>query len=82
MCICINCSYHSICWMQNGIRRLKVNDPNKLFSVKKKNFINRFNKSPRVNLYLHIFTKKYTEEFDVINCENFCESPAKWIMYK
>nr|YP_009550727.1 hypothetical protein Ycf34 [Eustigmatophyceae sp. Mont 10/10-1w]QAA11774.1 hypothetical protein Ycf34 [Eustigmatophyceae sp. Mont 10/10-1w] len=79
MCICINCNYYSICWMKKGIRRLKINDQNKIFVIKNDKFINRF-KLPRVNLDLHIFTKKFVEEFDVTNCENFCESPGKWII--
>ena len=32
-----------------------------------------------LKIFLNLFTKKQEYEFDVIECEGFCEQPGTWI---
>nr|YP_009550329.1 hypothetical protein Ycf34 [Characiopsis acuta]QAA11351.1 hypothetical protein Ycf34 [Characiopsis acuta] len=83
MCICINCQFYNSCWIKKGINKipkiflelpviLKTN--NKHYSK----FI--FSKTLSIKILLNKFIRKQKYEFDVIECEGFCEKPGEWLI--
>ena len=83
MCICINCGFYNLCWIKKGLNKIP-----KVYTYT--NFkINTINNSDCVNpltsnslflkIFLNIFTKKQEYEFDVVECEGFCEQPGMWL---
>lgn len=83
MCICINCQFYRNCWIKAGLNKIPKVYTSTSFKL---NFSNnqKFNKKLVQNkiglkIFLNIFTKKQEYEFDVIECEGFCEKPGAWI---
>ena len=82
MCICINCEFYQQCWIKKGLNKLpRVHT---LTPIKVTNELNNKSKNFMYNniflkILLNVFTKKQEYEFDVIECEGFCENPGKWI---
>lgn len=83
MCICINCEFYNLCWIKEGLNKIPKVYTNTIFKIKPldKNYINSFSSSNSLFLkvFLNIFTKKQEYEFDVIECEGFCEHPGIWL---
>lgn len=83
MCICINCQFYNLCWIKKGLNKIpKVYTKRtfKINSISSRN-LQSFSKSNSLFLkvFLNIFTKKQEYEFDVIECEGFCEQPGMWL---
>lgn len=83
MCICINCEFYNLCWIKEGLNKIPKVYTNTIFKIKPldKNYINSFSSSNSLFLkvFLNIFTKKQEYEFDVIECDGFCEHPGIWL---
>ena len=83
MCICIKCEFYNLCWIKEGLNKIPKVYTNTIFKIKPldKNYINSFSSSNSLFLkvFLNIFTKKQEYEFDVIECEGFCEHPGIWL---
>lgn len=83
MCICINCEFYNLCWIKEGLNKIPKVYTNTIFKIKPldKKYINSFSSSNSLFLkvFLNIFTKKQEYEFDVIECEGFCEHPGIWL---
>ena len=82
MCICINCTFYKKCWIKKGLNKLPRVHTTTLMKLNSK--VNAKNKNFRYNnvflkIFLNVFKKKQEYEFDVIECEGFCENPGKWI---
>lgn len=84
MCICINCEFYKKCWINKGLNKipkvynntsLKLN----LTNLDKKEITLLSNKL-FLKIFLNIFLKKQNYEFDVIECEGFCENPGQWLI--
>nr|YP_010478930.1 hypothetical protein Ycf34 [Lietzensia polymorpha]UVI61235.1 hypothetical protein Ycf34 [Lietzensia polymorpha] len=83
MCICINCGFYNNCWIKQGIAKMPKNYINIALdlNVPNPNIVNiKQALSLKINLNNFIFRQKY--EFDVIECEGFCEKPGNWILKK
>ena len=78
MCICINCEFYKKCWIKKGLNKLPRVHTTTLIKLnnKGKNFISH---SVFLKILLNVFKKKQEYEFDVIECEGFCENPGQWI---
>lgn len=83
MCICINCEFYNLCWIKEGLNKIPKVYTNTIFKIKPfdKKYVNSFSSSNSLFLkvFLNIFTKKQEYEFDVIECEGFCEHPGIWL---
>ena len=83
MCICINCEFYNLCWIKEGLNKIPKVYTNTTFKIKPldKNDLTSFSSSNSVFLkvFLNIFTKKQEYEFDVIECDGFCEHPGIWL---
>jgi len=83
MCICINCEFYNLCWIKEGLNKIPKVYTNTIFKIKplNKKYINSFSSSNSLFLkvFFNIFTKKQEYEFDVIECEGFCEHPGIWL---
>lgn len=85
MCICINCDFYRTCWIKKGISKIPKNYVNLPFNfsfyfpLKTRSF-NR--QSLSIKIVLNKFTKQQKYEFDVTECEGFCEKPGNWILEK
>jgi hypothetical protein len=83
MCICINCEFYSICWVNKGLNKIPkvfTNTNLKLdFNTRPKNNYYLTHNSVYIKVFLNVFTKKQEYEFDVVECEGFCEQPGKWL---
>lgn len=83
MCICINCEFYNLCWIKEGLNKIPKVYTNTIFKIKPldKKYITSFSPSNSLFLkvFLNIFTKKQEYEFDVIECEGFCEHPGIWL---
>lgn len=83
MCICINCEFYNLCWIKEGLNKIPKVYTNTIFKIKPldKKYINSSSSSNSLFLkvFLNIFTKKQEYEFDVIECEGFCEHPGIWL---
>ena len=82
MCICINCQFYKKCWIKNGLNKLPKVYTNSILTLKLKH--HNFNniilyKNIFLIIMLNIFNRKHEYEFDVIECEGFCENPGNWI---
>lgn len=74
MCICVNCEFYKKCWIKKGL--------NKIPKVYTKTFLKvNLKKSNKtfLRIFLNIFLKKQNYEFDIIECEGFCENPGQWL---
>lgn len=83
MCICINCEFYNLCWINKGLNKipkvytntsLKIN----LLTRTKFKYYSSQN-SLFLKVFLNVFTKKQEYEFDVVECEGFCEQPGMWL---
>lgn len=83
MCICINCEFYNLCWIKKGLNKIPKVYTNSSFKINTlhKNNLKYFYSSNSIFLkvFLNIFTKKQEYEFDVIECEGFCEHPGIWL---
>ena len=83
MCICINCEFYNLCWIKEGLNKIPKVYTNTIFKIKPldKKYLTSFSSSNSVFLkvFLNIFTKKQEYEFDVIECDGFCEHPGIWL---
>lgn len=81
MCICINCNFYKTCWVRKGLTKMPKNFVQaKLKPVSKTiNELNLINKTLFLKIILNSFSFKQDFEFDVIECEAFCEQPGYWI---
>lgn len=83
MCICINCEFYNLCWIKEGLNKIPKVYTNTIFKIKPfdKKYVNSFSSSNSLFLkvFLNIFTKKQEYEFDVIECDGFCEHPGIWL---
>lgn len=82
MCICTNCQFYKSCWVQNGIQKipkhiLRLSLSMKLTDIKNTSFFNQ--NSLNLKLILNSFIIKQNYEFDIIECDAFCELPGVWI---
>ena len=83
MCICINCDFYNNCWIKKGLNKIpKVYTQTNL----KINLstISPFKSYKSLNsiffkVLLNVFAKKQEYEFDVVECEGFCEQPGVWL---
>lgn len=83
MCICINCEFYKICWINKGLKKIPkvfTNTNLKLdFKTKSKRNYYPTQDSVFLKVFLNVFTKKQEYEFDVVECEGFCEQPGMWL---
>lgn len=82
MCICINCSFYNKCWIKNGIARIPKKFAQSIIKPisEIKSYNSKFlNKSLSIYIILNSFNQKKIFEFDVTECEAFCECPGEWI---
>jgi hypothetical protein len=83
MCICVNCQFYNLCWIKKGLNKipkvytnssLKININNnpkfEFFQISNSLFL---------KVFLNVFTQKQEYEFDVVECEGFCEHPGIWL---
>lgn len=80
MCICINCEFYKKCWINKGLNKIPKVYSNNYFRLglsKKK--INNISNKIFFKIFLNIFLKNQNYEFDVIECEGFCENPGHWL---
>jgi hypothetical protein len=77
MCICINCQFYNKCWIKNGLNKLPKVYVTRALKLKLKT--HQLNKNIFLTVMLNIFNRKHEYEFDVTQCEGFCENPGKWI---
>lgn len=83
MCICINCQFYKQCWIKGGLSKIpKIYTKTSL----KLDFYNTQELKHKLignqlllKIFLNVFTKKQEYEFDVIECEGFCEQPGAWL---
>ena len=83
MCICINCQFYNTCWIKKGINKIPKNFlelPINLKISKKKNLKHVYMQTLSLKIFLNNFTTKQKYEFDVIECEGFCEKPGEWLI--
>nr|AGI98647.1 hypothetical protein Ycf34 [Nannochloropsis gaditana] len=81
-CICINCIFYNQCWIKNGLNKLpKVYTDSSIKLTFRSNINNKefFTRSISFKILLNMFNKKQEYEFDVVECEGFCENPGIWI---
>jgi hypothetical protein len=83
MCICINCEFYNLCWIKKGLNKIPKVYNNTNFKINKLNSSDyRYHitsNSLFLKIFLNIFTKKQEYEFDVVECEGFCEQPGMWL---
>lgn len=82
MCICINCQFYNKCWIKNGLNKLPKVYTNRTLTLnltQPKSRKNLLHKNIFLTIMLNIFNNKHEYEFDVIECDGFCENPGKWI---
>lgn len=82
ICICINCTFYNQCWIKNGLNKLPKVHTNSLLKLNFKNHTmskNFLDHGIFFKILLNTFSKKQEYEFDVVECEGFCENPGKWI---
>jgi hypothetical protein len=85
MCICINCKFYKTCWIKKGLRQI----PKNFFrtplnfaqdqSQNKTEYYKTLKETIALTIQLNRFCYKNTFEFDVIECEGFCENPGNWL---
>lgn len=83
MCICINCEFYNLCWIKKGLNKIPKVYTNRslkidLISNDKFGYCTTPNRL-FLKVFLNIFTKKQEYEFDVVECEGFCEHPGMWL---
>ena len=83
MCICINCEFYNLCWIKEGLNKIPKVYTNTAFKIEPldKKYLTSFSSSNSffLKVFLNIFTKKQEYEFDVIECDGFCEHPGIWL---
>ena len=83
MCICINCHFYKRCWIHKGLNKIPKVYTKTFLSVNLKHLNKRHYTWPPkevfFKVFLNIFLKKQNYEFDVIECEGFCENPGQWL---
>ena len=80
MCICINCEFYKKCWINKGLNKIPkvyTNTSLKLNLSRKDNIM--ISDNLFLKIFLNIFLKKQNYEYDVIECEGFCENPGQWL---
>lgn len=83
MCICINCQFYNCCWIKNGINKIPKNFLELAINLKtngKENTKNIYMQTLSLKIFLNKFINKQKYEFDVIECEGFCENPGEWFI--
>nr|YP_010478505.1 hypothetical protein ycf34 [Chlorobotrys sp.]UVI60810.1 hypothetical protein ycf34 [Chlorobotrys sp.] len=82
MCICINCEFSKTCWIKKGITKIPKNYIYTSLNLTLSN-LTPFNINSRQSLSLKIILNniisKQKYEFDVVQCQGFCERPGKWL---
>nr|AHX25573.1 conserved hypothetical plastid protein Ycf34 [Microchloropsis salina] len=82
-CICINCIFYNQCWIKKGLNKLpKVYTDSSIKLTFRSNSNNNkefFTRNISFKILLNMFNKKQEYEFDVVECEGFCENPGIWI---
>ena len=80
MCICINCDFYKNCWINKGLNKLPK-DKKTLILNFSSNLSFPINQPSNIDLkiFMNIFKYRLIYEFDVIECEGFCESPGSWL---
>lgn len=80
MCICINCEFYKKCWINKGLNKIPkiYTDSYLKLNLDKGKNITRSSKV-FLKIFLNIFRKKQNYEFDVIECNGFCENPGQWL---
>lgn len=82
MCICINCEFYNLCWIKKGLNKIPkvyTNSTLKINLNRTKFSSSQLSTSLFLKVFLNVFTKKYEYEFDVVECEGFCEQPGIWL---
>ena len=80
MCICINCEFYKKCWINKGLNKIpKVYTNTSLKLDLSKKDIAIISNKLFLKIFLNIFLKKQNYEYDVIECEGFCENPGQWL---
>lgn len=85
MCICINCKFYQSCWIKKGLTQIPKNffKTSLILTARNLNtqsfFSTTFKESIDLKIQLNKFCSKNKFEFDVIQCEGFCESPGNWL---
>lgn len=74
MCICINCAFYTKCWIKKGLKKIPKVYTNTYLKIKLQK-----EKKVFLRILLNTFLKKQNYEFDVMECECFCEKPGQWI---
>lgn len=83
MCICINCNFYNFCWIKNGLHKIPKNFMQSHIKALNNKSTNHskilIDKTLFLVINLNCFSKKQKYEFDVIECEGFCEKPGYWL---
>jgi hypothetical protein len=86
MCICINCNFYKSCWINKGLHEIPKNFLKTSLNFNKGCvlFIENephipFKQSIYLKIILNSFYLKQMFEFDVVECEGFCERPGYWL---
>ena len=83
MCICINCDFYKKCWINKGLNKIpKVHTATFLrlnLNNSSKNKTKLIQNKLFLKIFLNMFKKRENYEFDVIECEGFCEKPGQWL---
>nr|YP_009550558.1 hypothetical protein Ycf34 [Eustigmatophyceae sp. Bat 8/9-7w]QAA11496.1 hypothetical protein Ycf34 [Eustigmatophyceae sp. Bat 8/9-7w] len=84
MCICINCSFYSTCWINKALLNFPKNYVNLINNVRnlEKIKLSKLNDTYipiMLEIQLNVNQKNLVREPDIIFCDSFVEMPGKWL---